>query len=471
MNSYKPTIGIEVHLELKTVSKVFSRPRNNYSDPVNTNINEVDLGYPGVLPTLNREVVNSAIKAALVLNMDVSNVMHFDRKNYYYPDLPKGYQITQNETPIGKNGYLLINLDGKEKRIGIERLHIEEDTAKSLHHKGKTLLNYNRCGVGLIEIVSKPDMNSKEEAMEYVKALREILYYAGVSDCKIEEGLMRCDVNISISNTSSLGIRSEIKNIGSISNVGDAIDKEIARQMKVITSGGVLTLDTRRFDSMEDETVFMRKKEPNTDYRFLPEADIPYLYISDDYILNVKNSLDMMPSERRKLYASKGIPSLNIDKLINNKDLSDYMNLFLDDDIDFKIASNVLLGDISSYLNSKKVSIFSTKLSKEKFILLVRALADEKISSKIMKDNLNDILESDVSISDIISSSCVISNKDEILLIVRSVLEENMDSVNSYKSGKDNAFKFLMGMVMKKSCGKVNPKLASEVLKEEINNI
>lgn len=473
MNDYKPTIGIEVHLELKTNSKVFSPSKNNYSDPANTNINEIDLGYPGTLPTVNEQVIENAIKACLALNMKIAKVMHFDRKNYYYADLPKGYQITQMETPIGKDGFLEIEIDKKKKKIGIERIHIEEDTAKSLHHKDKTLLNYNRCGVPLIEIVSKPDMKSKEEAMEYAKTLREILYYAGVSDCKIEEGSMRCDVNISVSKTEKLGTRSEIKNIGSISNIGDAIDMEMKRQIKKLESKEALEEDTRRFDSSKEETIFMRKKEPNKDYRFLPEPDIPYLYITDEMILKAKENLEILPNERRKLYQEKNIPELNINKLIQNKELSDYINQFLEENINFKIASNILLGDISSYLNSKRTSIFSTNLTKEKFISLVNYLEEGKISSKIMKEILNKILETPFSLDEIIKSegASQISDKDEIIKIIKTVLEKNINSAIEYKNGKENAFKFLMGMVMKESKGKVNPKLASEYLKEEINNI
>ena len=473
MNDYKPTIGIEVHLELKTNSKVFSPSKNNYSDPANTNINEIDLGYPGTLPTVNEQVIENAIKACLALNMDIAGVMHFDRKNYYYADLPKGYQITQMETPIGKDGFLEIEIDKKKKKIGIERIHIEEDTAKSLHHKDKTLLNYNRCGVPLIEIVSKPDMKSKEEAMEYAKTLKEILYYAGVSDCKIEEGSMRCDVNISVSKTEKLGTRSEIKNIGSISNIGDAIDMEMKRQIKKLESKEPLEEDTRRFDSSKEETIFMRKKEPNKDYRFLPEPDIPYLYITDDMILKAKETLEILPNERRKLYQERNIPELNINKLIQNKELSDYINQFLEENINFKIASNILLGDISSYLNNKRTSIFNTNLTKEKFISLVNYLEEGKISSKIMKEILNKILETTSSLDEIIKKegASQISDKDEIIKIIKTVLEKNINSAIEYKNGKENAFKFLMGMVMKESKGKVNPKLASEYLKEEINNI
>lgn len=307
MNNYKPTIGIEIHLELKTNAKAFSLSPNNYNSSPNTNINEIDLGYPGTLPIVNENVVKQAIKACLGLNMNITRRMHFDRKNYFYPDLPKGYQITQFETPIGRDGFIEIEVGDSVKKIGISDLHIEEDTCKSLHYNGKTLLNYNRSGVPLIEIVSSPDMHSKEEAMAYAEEVREIMFYLGVSDCKIEEGSMRCDVNISVSKDDTLGVRSEIKNIGSISNIGDAIDYEIKRQSLILESGEKLYEDTRRFDSETGTTIFMRKKEPNKDYRYFPEPDIPYLVLDEEMINDEKESLMMLPNERRRIYLNKGI--------------------------------------------------------------------------------------------------------------------------------------------------------------------
>ena len=302
MNNYKPTIGIEIHLELKTNKKVFSPSKNNYNSGANQNINEIDLAYPGTLPILNEEVVNQAIRACFGLNMNISRVMHFDRKNYFYPDLSKGYQITQAKTPIGYDGYIEIETKEGIKKIGIERIHIEEDTAKSLHSKDKTLLNYNRAGVPLIEIVSKPDMKSSDEAVKYVEKIREIMYYLGVSDCKMEEGSMRCDVNISVSKTDKLGTRSEIKNIGSISNVKEAIEYEIKRQSNLLEEGQTLKEDTRKFKAETMETVFMRNKDTNNDYRYFPEPDIPYLYLEEEQIENIKNNLEMFPDERRNLY-------------------------------------------------------------------------------------------------------------------------------------------------------------------------
>ena len=463
MNNYKPTIGIEVHLELNTNSKVFSHSKNKYSDTANTNINEIDLAYPGVLPTFNKGVLDKAILACLGLNMNISKVMHFDRKNYYYPDLPKGYQITQFDTPIGLDGYLTLSTG---KKIGISDIHIEEDTCKSLHSNGKTLLNFNRCGVPLIEIVSAADMNSKEEAMDYAERLREIMLYLGVSDCKIEEGSMRFDVNVSVSKDDTLGVRSEIKNIGSISNIGDAIDYEVKRKIELLEKGEEPLFETRKFDSNSGTTVFMRTKDTNNDYRYFPEPDIPYLYLSEEDIDSVKQDLVMLPYERREVYKKRNVSDINIDKLIANKELSDYLNMFLDTNIDFVTASNILLGDICSYLNKKRISIFNTKLSKDRFILVVDALKNEEISSKIFKEILNSIME-DESID--LDSYKQVDNDDEIESIIKSVLDKYPDSVADYKKGKDNAVKFLMGMCMKESGGKINPKRAMEILLNLLN--
>ena len=469
MNNYKPTIGIEIHLELKTNAKAFSLSTNNYNSSPNSNINEIDLGYPGTLPIVNENVVKQAIKACLGLNMNITRRMHFDRKNYFYPDLPKGYQITQFETPIGRDGFIEIEVGDSIKKIGISDLHIEEDTCKSLHYNGKTLLNYNRSGVPLIEIVSSPDMHSKEEAMAYAEAMREIMFYLGVSDCKIEEGSMRCDVNISVSKDDTLGVRSEIKNIGSISNIGDAIDYEIKRQSLILDSGEKLFEDTRKFDSETGETVFMRKKEPNKDYRYFPEPDIPYLVLDEKIIENEQNSLIMLPNERRRIYLIKGVSKINVEKLISNKDLSDFFGNFLDSDINLKVASNILVGDIASFLNKKKISINETKLTKEKFIALVDSLDSEEISSKIFKEILPLVMDTDTPVGTILENNKQVDSKEEIGRVVLDVLNSYPQSVIDYKNGKDNAIKFLMGMIMKETKGKINPKIAMEILKDNLD--
>lgn len=462
MSKYLPTIGIEVHIELKTNSKVFSDTKNDYNSEANTNICEIDLGYPGTLPTVNEEVVRKAIKSGLALNCTINKKMHFDRKNYFYPDLPKGYQITQAKTPIAENGYIEI----KDKKIRIERIHIEEDTAKSLHKKDKTYLNYNRAGVPLIEIVSKPDMHTKEEAMAYLERLRETLFYLGVSDCKIEEGSMRADVNISISDTDTLGTRAEIKNIGSIKNVGLAIDYEIKRQEKLLENNEKVEEDTRKFDATTNTTILMRKKETGNDYRYFEEPDIPYLTIEDTLIEEIRQNIKLLPDERRQIYKQRNILDINIEKLINDKELSDYLNQFIDTKVNFKIASNILLSDIKSYLNKNRISIFDTKLTNEKFIELTTLLEEKTITNQIFKDIINDILEQDLYLKEILKQKNISLEKDLTLLeeIIKNVLKENEKSVNDYKNGKDNALKYLMGMVMKQTKGTYNPKDVNQTL-------
>lgn len=464
-NKYIPTIGIEVHVELKTNNKIFSPSKNNYDSSVNTNINEIDLAYPGVLPTLNYEVVEKALLACLSLNCSINRKMHFDRKNYYYPDLPKGYQITQNKTPIGYDGYVLIDTNLGSKKIELERIHMEEDTCKSIHINGKTLLNYNRAGVPLIEIVTKTCISSGDEAVKYLEALRETLFYLGVSDCKIEEGSMRADVNVSVSKDSNLGTKCEVKNIGSISSVKTAIDYEITRQIKLLEENKKIEEETRKFDAKTSSTVLMRKKEVGNDYRYFPEPDIPYLYITDELLENVKSQIKFLPNERRRIYKEKGISEINIEKLISNKSLSDYLNKFLNENIDFKIASNILLGDITSYLNKNNININNTKLD-NKFIYLVDMLSNQKMSSKIFKEILPDILESDLSIEEILKlkNITLMSDTNELEDIVKKVLSENQNSVNDYKSGKQNALKYLMGMIMKETKGSANPKIVNDLL-------
>ena len=298
----KPTIGIEVHVELKSMAKVFSLSKNNFNDEANTNINVIDLGYPGVLPRLNKGVIDDALKACLALNFNINRLMHFDRKNYFYPDLPKGYQITQQDTPIGYDGYVEIS----NKKIYLERMHIEEDTCKSLHTTD-TLLNFNRTGVPLLEIVTKPCISSGKEAVEYLEKLRETLLYLGISDVKIEEGSMRCDVNVSVSDTDELGTKVEVKNIGSISNVGVAIDYEIQRQEELLANGEVIIEQTRRFDDKSKTTILMRYKETGNDYRYFPEPDIPYVYIDDEWIEQIKKEMPVLTDELKNKYTKLGI--------------------------------------------------------------------------------------------------------------------------------------------------------------------
>lgn len=472
MTNYIPTIGIEVHVELKTNTKIFSNSLNGYGQMANSLTNVVDLGYPGTLPTLNKEVVNLAIKAACVLNCKIRKEMHFDRKNYFYPDNPKNFQITQGRTPIGYDGYVEIEVDGTKKKIEIEEMHIEEDTCKSTHRGDKTLLDFNRAGVPLIEIVTKPCISSSTEAKLYLEKLKELLFYTDISDCKMEEGSMRCEANVSIRKNEKdpLGTKCEIKNIGSISNVGISIEKEIIRQTELLEKGETFKEQTRRYDDKLGDTVLMRIKETGNDYRYFPEPDIPYLYLTDDMIEEVRNTIEMLPDERRSLYIEKNVSEINAKKLVQNKSLSDYFNTLLTEDIDFKIASNLLLGDISAYLNKTEKSITDTTLTKERMVELVNKISDNTLTSKNLKDILDKVLEEDKSISEIIKESGIENITDDTALreIIKKIVSENSESVTDYKNGHDRAIKFLMGQVMKETKGSANPKLAMNILIEEL---
>lgn len=466
--SYKKTIGIEVHCELKTKEKLFSPSLNNYGSLANLNANIIDLGYPGTLPTLNKEAILLAIRACKVLNCKIRKIQHFDRKNYFYPDNPKNFQITEERTPIGYDGYVEINDDGITKKIEILEMHIEEDTSKSIHSKETTLLDFNRAGVPLVEIVTKPCIHTAKEATLYLEKLRELLLYANVSDCKIEEGSMRCDANISISKTDALGTKIEVKNIGSITNVGLAIEYEGKRQAEILDAGEKLQEETRRYDAKLDKTILMRVKETGNDYRYFPEPDIPYLVLTDEMIEEVTKNIPVSADIRRKKYQEAGINEININKLIANKDLSDYLEEFTN--LNLKTASNLLLGDIQAYLNKVNKSILETKLTKDKMIKLVSYLDDGKISHKNFKDIVLDIMETDKEIDTILKEKGIQNVIDNTLVleIIEKVLKDNENVVLDYKNGNERSLKFLMGQVMKESKGSVNPKLANDLLIEKL---
>lgn len=463
MSNYKTTVGIEVHAELKTKTKIFSNSANHYGKMANTCTNVVDLGYPGTLPTLNEEVIHLGLRAALVLNCEINKHMHFDRKNYFYPDNPKNYQITQNRTPIGVNGYVEIDTENGKKKIRIHDIHIEEDTCKSIHADKKSMLDYNRAGVPLVEIVTEADMNSAEEAVKYLEKLRELLLYADVSDCKIEEGSMRCDCNVSVSKTDKLNTKVEVKNIGSISNVGVAIKYEEERQIALYEKGETFKEQTRRFDDKTMSTILMRVKETGNDYRYFPEPDIPFVDLTDEYIKKTKDDLPMSAEKRREIYRKAGISEVNIEKIIQNRTISDYLNNFKN--INLVIASNLLLGDIAAYLNKYDIKLESTKCSNEKFETLVNYLDKGKINSKIFKEILEDVMESDSSIDEILKEHNIKEmSEEELDKIINNVIDNNSQSVSDYKSGNERALKYLMGQIMKETKGNANPGLINEKL-------
>lgn len=471
-NMLKATIGIEVHAELKSQSKMYSHSLNHFNSEPNTNVNVIDLGYPGTLPVLNHAAIKMALEAALAFHCNINQVMHFDRKNYFYPDLPKGYQITQQETPIGYDGYLEIEVNGTKKKIGIERIHMEEDTCKSLHSGSETLLNFNRAGVPLIEIVSKPDMETPEEAMAYVEKLRETLLYLGISDVKIEEGSMRCDTNVSLHEAAStvLGTKVEIKNIGSIRNVGLAIRHEMERQAALLQDGTKLKEETRRFDDKTGTTVLMRVKETGNDYRYFPEPDLPPLFLSKEWIEEVRGNLPILGDEIKEHYQVLGMNEKVIETLLRNKSLADFFNRFQcvqeNNPVYAVRIANFLAGDVLSYLNKEKLTLQDIKLTEESLMDLVTTLENNEISSKQAKEILDHLIKEGGSVASWIETLGMKqnSNEEELNSIIMSIVDAHPESVLDYQAGLDRAVKFLMGQVMKETKGSANPGLANKLL-------
>lgn len=473
MKNLIPTIGIEVHVELRTKSKVFSPSLNSYGEIANSKTNTIDLGYPGTLPVLNKEVIDLALKACIATHCHINSKMYFDRKNYFYPDLPKGYQITQASTPIGYGGYIEIEVNGSPKKIELERIHIEEDTCKSIHEGESTLLDFNRAGIPLIEIVTKPVIASGEEAVLYLEKLRELLLYADVSDVKIEEGSMRCDANISLKEETSsiLGTKTEIKNIGSISNVKLAINYEIERQREILEGNGTITEQTRRYDERKGQTVLMRTKETNNDYRYFPEPDIPYLHIDADWISEITNEMPLLPDELRSHYQALGINDIAIKALIAHKDVASFLKEVIDLGSNHIISANLLTGDVLAYLNKHTITIDKTKLNEENFVDLVKLIDNGDISSKIAKVILNDLLIYGGKVDDILKQKDLkqINDEESIKNLINKVIRDNMPVVEDYLSGNERALKYLVGQIMKESKGQANPQLLNELLLKEIN--
>ena len=361
--NFETTIGLEVHVELKTHSKIYSPTPVEFGDEPNANTNVIDWAYPGTLPTLNKDVVRDGIMAGLALHAQISKHMHFDRKNYFYPDNPKAYQVTQSETPIAHDGWIEIEVNGKKKKIGIKEMHIEEDAGKNTHTSNYSYVDLNRQGTPLIEIVSKPDIASPEEAVAYLEALRQRIQFTGISDVKMEEGSMRVDTNISIRPIGSdkYGTKTEMKNINSFNFVKKALNFEQQRHEKVIMAGGTIAQETRRFDEATGETISMRTKEGSDDYRYFPEPDIPPLEVSDEWIQEIEDAMPEMPGERRARYTNDlGLSEYDAMVLTQTKEMSDFFEATIALGADPKKAANYLMNDVNSYLNDKQVDLQDT---------------------------------------------------------------------------------------------------------------
>ncbi len=471
MSKYKTTIGIEIHCELKTGTKMFSGAPVKFGETANTCTSVVDLAMPGTLPSVNKEAVRLAIKACTGLHCDIDPLVKFDRKNYYYSDLPKGFQITQQFHPIGRDGYVEIETEEGSKQIRIERIHMEEDTAKQFHRETGTYIDFNRAGVPLVEIVSRPDMHSAEEAAAYVDTLRQILLYLNVSDVKMEEGSMRCDVNISLSADDSLGTKTEIKNLNSIANVQKAVAAEIERQSRILDEGGRVEQATRRYDESQKTTVLMRKKEGAVDYKYFPEPNIFPIQLDPVWIRDIQDSMEELPAARRARFMKDyGLGEYDAQVLVADPAMADYYEEAAKTAKDAKKTANWVIGDLSAALNRDNRTFANAGVAPEHLAQLVNLVADGTISGKQAKTVFEDMLSSGKEPAKIVEEKGMKQVTDEgaILALVTEVLDANPKSIEDYKAGKDRAIGFLVGQVMKKSRGTANPKRTNELIREEL---
>ena len=473
MSKYIPVIGLEVHCELSSKSKNFSTSVNG-EGKINTNLTVVDIGYPGILPVVNKEAVRKSIMVALALNCSIPDRLLFDRKNYYYPDLPKGYQITQFGYPIGTCGYVMINVDGVDKKITIQDTHLEEDTANMEHLSNYSLIDYNRAGVPLLETVTDPCIGSAKEAILYLEALRNIFLYLGVSEARADKGQIRVDVNISLKREgdSELGKRVEIKNINSFTTVKEAIEVEIKRQTEILESGGTIEQETRRYDDINKCTHFMRGKVDAIDYKYYREPNIPPIRLSSEFIDSIKLSMPVLEYDRKQKYINEyGISFVDASTLTKDKKLSDYFESIISYGSNPKDTSNIIVGFLLGYLNKNNKSIEDIDVIASDFSEVIIMMSNGKISNKQVKDIFTKALDDGSNLLDVAKTmGTQISDPDEIRSIINDVLIENPKVVEDYKSGK-NVNGFIMGLVMKKTQGKVNPGVTNMVLKQELGNL
>ncbi|CDQ41727.1 MULTISPECIES: Asp-tRNA(Asn)/Glu-tRNA(Gln) amidotransferase subunit GatB [Virgibacillus] len=473
--NFETIIGLEVHVELKTNSKIFSPSTNAFGTEPNTNVNPIDLGYPGVLPVLNEEAVNFAMKAAMALNCDIATNTKFDRKNYFYPDNPKAYQISQFDQPIGENGWIEIEVNGEKKRIGITRLHLEEDAGKLTHgDDGYSYVDFNRQGTPLIEIVSEPDMRSPEEAYAYLEKLKNIIQYTGVSDVKMEEGSLRCDANISLRpiGQEAFGTKTELKNLNSFSFVQKGLEFEEKRQEKELLAGGEILQETRRYDEKTKETILMRVKEGSDDYRYFPEPDLVPLYIDEAWKERIRQDIPELPDARKERYIEElGLPEYDASVLTNSKQMADFFEDAIAKEADIKQVSNWLMGEISAYMNKHYKELNELAITPEGLAKMIKLIDDGTISSKIAKKVFAELVEKGGDPEQIVKDKGLVQISDEGQLreIITGVLDQNEQSIIDYKNGKNKAVGFLVGQVMKATKGQANPPMVNKILLEEID--
>jgi len=479
---YKPTIGLEIHAELKTNSKMFCSCKNDPNEKrPNYNICPICTAQPGTLPVANEEAIKKVIKTGLALNCEIAEDSKFDRKNYFYPDLPKGYQISQYDQPICTKGYLEV----EGSKIRITRIHLEEDTGSLMHPEGAdySLVNLNRAGVPLMELVTEPDITSGKQAREFAEELQTVLKYLGVSDADMEKGLMRVEVNISVSKTKKLGTKVEIKNLNSFKVVEKAVDFEIKRQTELLEAGEKITQETRGWHDKKEITFSQREKEEAHDYRYFPEPDLPSLHFQKDYIINIKSTMPELPEQKRERFKKEyGLDEASVDFFVTNKDLSEYFEKVVSEFEEWtdeqekgeahkkasKLVANYLISDVQGLLQGKEFSREIGKITPENFAEFIKMIYKNEISSKVAKMVLSEMFSTGADPSTIVDENNwrQMSDDGELEKIIKEVISKNAKPAEDYRSGKQNALQFLAGQVMAKTRGTAKPDKVQELLKK-----
>lgn len=473
---YKVVVGLEMHCELKSNSKVFSSAENSYNELANANVRPVDMAFPGTLPVVNKECVRKALLMSMVLNCKQPEYMYFDRKNYYYPDLPKGFQITQMHDPVGVDGNITIECDDYEKNVLIHDIHLEEDAASLDHYYDTSLIDYNRAGVPLLELVTEPCLSSAEEAVAFLETMRRIYQYCGVSEADTKKGQIRCDVNVSIMDpdATELGTKVEIKNINSFGNVYDAIIYEVKRQSELKDAGRYdeVVQETRRFDEETGTTIHMRSKVDAIDYKYFVEPNIPKYKVDKKWLDEIRKDIPMLPRERKNKYINEyGLSEYDANIIIKEKEYADYFEKCISLGMDKKQAANWLIVQIIAYLNKYEITLQDFYLTPEYLNQIISELDKATISSKQAKEIFFKSLEEQKEPKNFISKeNSQISDINTLNNIIDNIISNNINQVNAYKSGKTNLFDYFVGQVMKETKGKANPTITKEILKDKLDN-
>ncbi len=475
--TYESVIGLEVHVELETRSKLFCSCANHFGAEPNTLCCPTCLGLPGSLPVLNRAAVDLALRAAVALDCTIAPMVHFDRKHYFYPDLPRGYQITQHATPIGSKGFLEIETDTGVRTIGIARVHLEDDAGKLVHadigEEQASLVDFNRSGVPLIEIVTAPDLRSPGEARQFLETLKSVLQYLGVSDCKMQEGSLRCDANLSLRRPDEmeLGIKTELKNVNSFRTIERALEYERQRQSTILRTGGKVAAETRRWDDARGQTAPMRSKEQTHDYRYFPEPDLPALLITEQWVDHARSDLPELPvARRRRLLLAHDLSEYEALMITRSRALADLYERIVAQGIEVKFAANWLLGEVSRLVNANELEWGDLPIEADELVILLRHVADGKVAAITAKELLTESFAEGKPISAMITGGLAtqISDEEELRTVVVQAVVSNPQTVADYQGGKERALLYLVGQVMKSTGGRANPSVVNQLLREEL---